>query len=135
MAVFLLPKEELYPIVAKLVDGELKDIAKDVKRTADTYLSQARATTEHTKLPEPMVNHQQASRLTDIGMDSEPGPKYGVTDYIIWLEGGEDNRGAMAIEMGHSPSGYFKGSATASPRGLYILHRAAGLTMFSRFRR
>ena len=133
MAVFLLPKEALYPIVAEMADKELKKVARDVKNTAERYLAQDRATTEHTKLPEPMVRRQQASGLTEIGMDSEPA-KYG-TDYIIWLEGGEDDRGAMAIEMGHSPSGYFKGRPSRSPRGLFILHRAAGLTMFKRFRR
>ena len=133
MAVYLLPEAELYPIVAEMADSSLRNIAREIKTTADSYLAQDRATTEHTKLPEPMVSRQQASGLTEIGMDSEAA-KYG-TDYIIWLEGGEDNRGAMAIEMGHSPSGYFKGSPTRSPRGLYILHRAAGLTMFNRFRR
>ena len=135
MAVELLPESALYPIVADQADGELRDIAREIKNTADVYLAQDRATTEHTKLPYPMVKSPQASGLTDIGMDSEPGPKYGVTDYLVWMEGGEDNRAAMAIEMGHSPSGYFKGTATRSPRGLYILHRAAGLTFFRRFRR
>jgi hypothetical protein len=80
-----------------------------------------------------VVKRQQASGLTDIGLDSEPA-KYG-TDYIVWMDGGEDDQGAMAIEMGHSPSGYFKGTSTSSPRGLFILHRAAGLTYFKRFRR
>lgn len=133
MAVELLPESALYPIVAEMADGELHDIAKEIRRTADQYLAQDRATTPHSKLPEPMVSHQQESGLTTIGMDSEPG-KYG-NDYIVWMEGGEDDRGAMAIEMGHSPSGYFKGTATSSPRGLFILHRAAGLTYFRRFRR
>lgn len=138
MAVYLMPEAALYPIVAEMAahggPGEnIKDIATEIKNTAERYLAQDRATTEHTKLPVPMVKHQQASGLTDIGMDSEPG-RYG-TDYLVWMEGGEDNRAAMAIEMGHSPSGYFKGTSTRSPRGLFILHRAAGLTFFRRFRR
>jgi hypothetical protein len=135
VAVELLPEAALYPIVAAEADDEVHDIAKEIKRTADQYLAQDRATTEHSKLPVPMVKRQQASGLTDIGLDSEPSPRYGATDYIVWLEGGEDDRGAMAIEMGHSPSGYFKGTSTSSPRGLFILHRAAGLTYFRRFRR
>jgi hypothetical protein len=140
MAVELLPEAELYPIIAKMADnggpGEnVKDIAQQIKRTADQYLAQARATTPHTKLPTPIVKRQQASGLTEIGLDSEPAARYGATDYLVWLEGGEDDQGAMAIEMGHSPSGYFKGSETRSPRGLFILHRAAGLTYFRRFRR
>jgi hypothetical protein len=133
VTVYLLPEAALYPIVAEMADDEIHDIARDVKRSADQYLAQARATTPHSKLPEPMVKRQQASGLTDIGLDSTPA-KYG-TDYIVWMDGGEDDQGAMAIEMGHAPSGYFKGSATSSPRGLFILHRAAGLTMFKRFRR
>jgi hypothetical protein len=140
MAVELLPEAALYPIIAKMADsggpGEnIKDTAQQIKRTAEQYLAQARATTPHTKLPTPMVKRQQASGLTDIGLDSEPGARYGATDYLVWMEGGEDDRGAMAIEMGHNPSGYFAGTATDSPRGLYILHRAAGLTYFRRFRR
>lgn len=126
-------ERELYPIIAALADPELKDIAQEITRTAESYLAQSRSTTEWGKLPVPMVKRQQASGLTDIGMDSEPN-KYS-KDYLVWLEGGEDNRGAMAIEMGHEPSGYFKGKSwTDSPRGLYILHRAAGLTFFRRFR-
>lgn len=133
MSYSVLPEKLLYPIIAELADGELKDIAQEITRTAESYLGQARTTTEWGKLPEPMVKRQQASGLTDIGMDSEKA-KYG-TDYLVWLEGGEDNQGAMAIEMGHEPSGYFKGKSwTDSPRGLYILHRAAGLTFFRRFR-
>ncbi len=133
MAVYLLPEPLLYPIVAEMADGELKDIARSIERNAETNLRQAQATTEHTKLAPPMVRRQQASGLTDIGMDVMPA-KYG-NDYIVWMEGGEDNRAAMAIEMGHSPSGYFKGTSTRSPRGLFILSRAAGLTMLLRFRR
>ena len=134
MAVVLMPEEELFPIIESFVDGEMKRIAREIKTTADSYLSQARATTEWAKLPVPMVKRQQASTLTDIGMYPEPA-RYG-NDYIVWMEGGEDDRGAMAIEMGHSPSGYFAGKSwTDSPRGLFILHRAAGLTMFNVFRK
>lgn len=133
MAVYLLPEPLLYPIVAEMADGELKDIARSIERNAENNLRQAQATTEHTKLAPPMVRRQQASGLTDIGMDVMPA-KYG-NDYIVWMEGGEDNRAAMAIEMGHDPSGYFKGTNTRSPRGLFILSRAAGLTMLLRFRR
>lgn len=139
-SVYLLPEALLYPIVAEMADGELHSIARDIKRNAENNLRQAQATTEHTKLPEPMVRRQQASGLTDIGLDTVPA-KYG-NDYSIWMEGGEDDRAAMAIEMGHDPSGYFKPTSkggryagtSRSPRGLFILTRAAGLTMLSRFR-
>jgi|LauGreDrversion4_2_1035121.scaffolds.fasta_scaffold02338_6 hypothetical protein len=131
---YLLPEALLYPIVAEMADGYLHNIARDIKRNADNNLAQAQATTEHTKLPVPMVRRQQASGLTDIGLDTVPA-KYG-NDYSIWMEGGEDDQAAMAIEMGHDPSGYFKGHrGVKSSRGLFILTRAAGLTMLSRFGR
>lgn len=133
MTVYLLPEAALYPIVAEMADDEVKDTAKEIERNAEMHLRQAQATTQWEKLAPPMVKRQQASGLTDIGVDPVPA-KYG-NDYIVWMEGGEDNRAAMAIEMGHDPSGYFKGSNTRSPRGLFILSRAAGLTMLRRFRR
>ncbi len=133
MAVYLLPEAALYPIVAEIADGSVKDTAQEIKHNAEMHLRQVRATTEWEKLPVPVVKRQQASGLTDIGLDAEAA-KYG-NDYVVWMEGGEDNRAAMAMEMGHDPSGYFAGSATQSPRGLHILSRAAGLTMLRRYRR
>ena len=131
----LMPAAELYPIIAKMADDGVKDVAREIKHRADRNLALSRSTTTHTKLPEPMVRHQQASGLTDIGLDSEPGQGWGATDYLVWMEGGEDDRAAMAIEFGHSPSGYFKGKAVQSSRGQYILIRAAMLTYFARFRK
>ena len=138
MTVYLMPEPLLYPIVARMAESELRQTAKDIERNAEANLNQAQATTEWEKLAPPLVKRQQASNLTKIGMDILPAGsgknKYG-NDYIVWMTGGEDNRAAMAIEMGHSPSGYYKFTDTASPRGLHILGRAAGLTMLMRFRR
>jgi hypothetical protein len=131
----LMPAAELYPIIAKMADDGVKDVAREIKHRADRNLALSRSTTTHTKLPEPMVTRQQASGLTDIGLDSEPGQGWGATDYLVWMEGGEDDRAAMAIEFGHDPSGYFKGKAVKSSRGQYILIRAAMLTYFARFRK
>ena len=135
MTVYLLPARAMYPIIAEMADDGVKDIAREIKHRADRNLALSRSTTTHTKLPEPIVTRQQASGLTDIGLDSEPGQGWGATDYLVWMEGGEDDRAAMAIEFGHSPSGYFKGKAVQSSRGQYILIRAAMLTYFARFRK
>jgi hypothetical protein len=131
----LMPAAELYPIIAKMADDGVKDVAREIKHRADRNLALSRSTTTHTKLPEPMVTRQQASGLTDIGLDSETVQGWGATDYLVWMEGCEDDRAAMAIEFGHDPSGYFKGKAVKSSRGQYILIRAAMLTYFARFRK
>jgi hypothetical protein len=134
MTVYLLPARAMYPIIAEMADDGVKDIAREIKHRADRNLALSRSTTTHTKLPEPMVRHQQRSGVTDIGLDSEPAD-WGATDYLIWMEGGDGYPGAMAIEFGHDPSGYFKGKAVQSSRGQYILTRAAMLTYFARFRK
>lgn len=138
MTVYLDPTPILYSKIGPMPERVMRSTAKDIERAAKVNLAQVRATTEHTKLPEPMVKRQQASGLTDIGIDIIPKGsgknKYG-NDYIVWMTGGEDDRAAMAIEMGHSPSGYFKGRPSRSPRGQHILTRAAGLTMLMRFGR
>ena len=131
---YLMPEGLLYPIVSSMANPEINSIGREIEMRAKRNLAQARATTEWTKLPEPMVARQQASGLTDIGKINIP-KEYGFFDQDIWMEGGEDNRAALAIEMGHSPSGYFKGTPTSSPRGLHILGRAAWLTMARRFKR
>jgi hypothetical protein len=133
---YLLPKEAMYPKIARMANPEINSVGREIEMRAKRNLIQARATTEHTKLPEPMVSRQQASGLTDIGKDNIPiVDGYGFFDQLIWMEGGADNRAALAIEMGHDPSGVFGGTETRSPRGLHILGRAAWLTMARRFRR
>ena len=138
MTVQLDPAPVIFEKIGHMPEGVMRKTARDIERQAKLNLAQVRATTEHTKLPEPMVKHQQASGLTEIGIDIIPEGsgknKYG-NDYIVWMTGGEDDRAAMAIEMGHNPSGFFKGKTTKPPRqrGQHILTRAAGLTMLLRF--
>ena len=127
---WLMPKKMLYPIVHDMADSTTRREGVEVYHKAERNLAVARATTQWEKLPYPTVRNPQASMLTDVGVQKER-VKFG-NDYLVILEGGEDNAGALAIEMGHSPSGYFKGSATKSPRGLYILMRAAGAALMSR---
>jgi hypothetical protein len=126
---YLLPKVEMYPIVSKMANPEINSIGREIEMRAKRNLIQARATTEHHKIIGP-------GGLTEIGKDKIPiVDGYGFFDQLIWMEGGADNRAALAIEMGHNPSGVFGGTETRSPRGLHILGRAAWLTMARRFRR
>ena len=126
---YLLPKEDMYPKIARMANPEINSVGREIEMRAKRNLIQARATTEHHKIIGP-------GRLTDIGKDNIPiVDGYGFFDQLIWMEGGEDNRAALAIEMGHEPSGYFKNKPSRSTRGLHILGRAAWLTMARRFRR
>lgn len=49
--------------------------------------------------------------------------RYKKIDWEIALVG----KNAVAIEFGHQPSGIFEDTDTEHPKGLYILHKAAGL--------
>lgn len=126
---YLMPEGLLYPIVSGMSNPEINSIGREIEMRAKRNLIQARATTEHHKIIGP-------GGLTEIGKDNVPiVDGYGFFDQLIWMEGGADNRAALAIEMGHDPSGVFGGTETRSPRGLHILGRAAWLTMARRFRR
>ena len=124
---YLLPKVDMYPKIARMANPEINSVGREIEMRAKRNLMQARATTEHHKIIGP-------GGLTEIGKDNIP-KEYGFFDQDIWMEGGADNRAALAIEMGHNPSGVFGGTETRSPRGLHILGRAAWLTMARRFRR
>ena len=124
---YLMPEGLLYPIVSGMSNPEINSIGREIEMRAKRNLAQTRATTEHHKIIGP-------GGLTEIGKDNIP-KEYGFFDQDIWMEGGADNRAALAIEMGHNPSGYFKNIPSMSPRGLHILGRAAWLTMARRFRR
>ena len=126
---YLLPKAPMYRIVSGMANPEINSTGREIETRARNNLAQARATTEHHKIIGP-------GGLTEIGKDNVPiVDGYGFFDQLIWMEGGADNRAALAIEMGHDPSGVFGGTKTRSPRGLHILGRAAWLTMARRFRR
>ena len=124
---YLMPEGLLYPIVSGMSNSEINSIGREIEMRAKRNLAQTRATTEHHKIIGP-------GGLTEIGKDNIP-TEYGFFDQDIWMEGGADNRAALAIEMGHDPSGVFGGTETRSPRGLHILGRAAWLTMARRFSR
>jgi hypothetical protein len=117
----------MYPKLMPIADPGVEKYAKEVDHRAEYNLQQARSTTEWEKIADP-------GGLTRITFGSEPSPAFGGTDYIVTLEA-EYKHGAMAIEMGHAPSGWFKNIPSRAPRGLYILSRAIAEFGKYRFRR
>lgn len=83
--------------------------AKKVEEKAKILLESARATTHWHKMLGP-------GHLTSISMEHHE------VDAYINLNAPNP----MGIEYGHFPSGYYEGTNTKSPHGLYILNGAAG---------
>lgn len=83
---------------------------------ADGILETIRATTEHHKIIGP-------GHLTYIDVDESADADH-PADWQVELHAPNP----IAIEFGHEPSGYFAGTATRAPEGLYILYSAAGYT-------
>lgn len=98
----------------------IKDEAHDIGQTAEALLDEARATTTHAKLPAPMVRNPQPSNTTNISV--VPSDDFYREDWFVCLNSPFN---PVAIEFGHTPSGYFKDKPSKAPEGLYILHRAA----------
>lgn len=88
--------------------------AMDLGAKAEGILAQVRATTTHEKIIGP-------GGLTFIDVNPAAQPKY-PADWQVELHAPNP----IAIEFGHDPSGYFAGTNTKAPEGLYILYRAAG---------
>jgi hypothetical protein len=132
---WLMPKIKLdsvpvmYEKVGKITDPSIKDVAQEIRDRAIENLAIARATSDTPKLAD-------LGGLTTIGLDvATPTSARNAyaNDYLVTMSAPQG--GAMAIEMGHSPSGVFAGTDTRAPRGLYILSRAAGLLGLPRFRK
>lgn len=92
------------------VKEEVHNKAKEVGELASANLEAARASTHWHKIHGP-------DGLTKTSVTK------GDVDSFVNLEAPN----AMAIEFGHDPSGFFAGTDTRPPRGLYILGKAAGL--------
>lgn len=88
----------------------VKRTGQAVEAKAKANLAAARASTQWSKISGP-------SHLTSVS-SSESGP-----DFLVHLNAPN----AMAIEFGHAPSGFFAGTLTKAPHGLYILTMGAGL--------
>lgn len=86
--------------------------AREVENKARNGLARARASTQWSKIHGP-------SHLTFVSSTAEGG-----SDVLVHLNAPN----AMAIEFGHAPSGFFEGTKTKAPHGLYILANAAGMT-------
>jgi hypothetical protein len=81
---------------------------------AEGILENIRATTQWDKISGP-------DGLTRIDVSEADDPDH-PADWQVELWGPNP----IAIEFGHEPSGYFAGTKTRSPEGLYILYKAAG---------
>lgn len=118
MAIYLYGETAINHIVSHL--GETKRAvdrqAVETGKKAEAALAGARASTRWHKIHGP-------GHLTQVTTS------HGDVDAFVNLEAPN----AMAIEFGHAPSGVFgpEGALghlkTKAPRGLYILHKAAGL--------
>jgi hypothetical protein len=95
------------------VKRSVREEADEIEGNAESILRTVRATTPHKKISGP-------DRLTYIS--KEPALD-STTDWFVSLHAPNP----VAIEYGHEPSGFFEGTDTKAPDGLYILHRAAGL--------
>jgi len=107
----LIGKKAMHIVVSHIdgVKSAVHDEAKTVGRRAEANLTEARSSTHWRKIHGP-------SHLTRVTVTQ------GDVDSFANLEAPN----AMAIEFGHEPSGYFAGTNTRPPHGLYILTRAAG---------
>ena len=110
MAVYVIPQEQLTPILQRMAEPAIHKEAMAIKSRAEVFLQMSRPAIKIGSDP---------NGLTDIGTTRD---NY---DWLVWMEGQKGS--AMAIEMGHQPSGVFsRGDGSRSPRGLYILTRASG---------
>jgi hypothetical protein len=93
-----------------MVDDDTKRVAEEVAARGRVLLAQANRWVR-------IVPH------TPFFMEVARGTgKYPVGTWDVSLAG--DN--PAALEYGHQPSGWFAGTKTKAPTGLYILHKAGG---------
>jgi hypothetical protein len=112
-------KKVVHHIVAHLegVRSAVHREAEEVGKRADGYLAEAKATTRWHNIGNPAsTGHRVDVEVTQHDVDS-------TVDLV--------GPNAMAVEFGHEPSGYFAGTKTRPPHGLYILTHATGLTDLS----
>jgi hypothetical protein len=95
------------------VGQSVKDGAQDVEENAKVILRTIRATTPHSKISGP----DNLTKITSEKATDQPNDWF----VSLWAPN------PVAIEYGHQPSGWFAGTDTKAPDGLYILHQAAGL--------
>ncbi|QGH79692.1 hypothetical protein SEA_ANON_21 [Gordonia phage Anon] len=112
MAIRLIGQTPMNYVVShhREVQAAIRKEGRSVTRKAEVNLARARASTRWSKISGPDHLTTVAGEEADV-------------DYLIHLRAPN----AMAIEFGHSPSGFFAGTETKAPDGLYILIRAAGL--------
>ena len=121
-------KPVMYRKVGPLTENALKVEAEEIAVRAEENLAQANSSG--------WFEGEDVAGTTTVEVDKISkgirGNKYSA-DFDVVMS--NPDGGAMAIEVGHNPSGKFAGTKTRAPRGLYILSRAAGLFDAPRFRR
>ena len=96
------------------LENAVGDAAKEMGGRAKDILTTVRATTPYNKLSGPA---HLTYITTDKAEDGEP------PDWLVKLHAPNP----IAVEFGHQPSGWFAGTDTHAPDGLYILYKAAGM--------
>lgn len=92
------------------------ECAMELGVKAEGILNVVRASTRWDRIDEP-------SGQTFIDVDEASDPAH-PADWQVELHAPNP----IALEFGHRPSGYYAGTATRAPEGLYILYTAAGYT-------
>jgi hypothetical protein len=90
------------------------DCAMKLGAKAETILAVVRASTRWDRIDEP-----SGQTFIDVNETSDPQHP---ADWQVELHAPNP----IALEFGHLPSGYYAGTSTRSPEGLYILYTAAG---------
>jgi hypothetical protein len=90
------------------------DCAMELGAKAEGILTAVRASTGWDRIDEPSGQH-----FIDVNEASDPQHP---ADWQVELHAPNP----IAVEFGHEPSGYYAGTDTRSPEGLFILYTAAG---------
>lgn len=102
--------------IARKARPGIRDHTERKAAVARLYLDEAKAN------PAEPILHELGRTEIDMQMGSVNGRVY----LRVHPSAGAASVNALAVEYGHAPSGYFAGTATRAPAGLYILTRAKG---------
>jgi hypothetical protein len=94
----------------------IKDHTERKGRVAELYLNEAKAN------PAEPILHELGRTEIEVQMRGVDGRVI----LRVHPSAGAASVNALAVEYGHAPSGYFAGTKTRAPAGLYILTRAKG---------
>jgi hypothetical protein len=95
----------------------IEECTQKIALHAEMLLADAKAN------PAEPILHELGRTEIDLDMGIINGRVY----LIVHPSAGATSVNALAVEYGHQPSGYFAGTKTKAPAGLYILTRAMGV--------